>query len=161
LLTVRKGSIAPHAGGNIAVGFSSIFWNTAWTGKQPPHTLGILCNPKHPALENFPTEYHSNWQWWDAMSHAHAIDVSGIEKNVDPVVRIIDDWFTARPLMLIFEARVGKGKIIVTGADLLTDAENRPEARQLLYSLRKYAAGNQFNPRSTIPVEKLKPLFRD
>jgi len=161
LLTVRKGSIAPHAGGNIAVGFSSIFWNTAWTGKQPPHTLGILCNPKHPALENFPTEYHSNWQWWDAMSHANAIDVSGIEKNVDPVVRIIDDWFTARPLMLIFEARVGKGKIIVTGADLLTDAENRPEARQLLYSLRKYAAGNQFNPRSTIPVEKLKPLFRD
>ena len=95
------------------------------------------------------------------MSHANAIDVSGIEKNVDPVVRIIDDWFTARPLMLIFEARVGKGKIIVTGADLLTDAKNRPEARQLLYSLRKYVAGNQFNPRSTIPVEKLKPLFRD
>jgi hypothetical protein len=21
-------------------------WNTAWTGNQPPHTLGILCDPK-------------------------------------------------------------------------------------------------------------------
>ena len=161
LLTIKKGSISPQAGGNVEVGFSSIFWNTAWTGKQPPHTLGILCNPKHPAFEDFPTEFHSNWQWWDAMTHANAIDISGIENNIEPVVRIIDDWFTARPLVLIFETCVGKGKIIVAGVDLLTDAENRPEARQLLYSLRKYAAGKQFNPHNTISYEKLKALVRN
>ena len=34
-------------------------------GKPPaPGTLGILCEPKHPALAEFPTEFHSNWQWW-------------------------------------------------------------------------------------------------
>ena len=60
-------------GGDVAIGFSSIFWNTAWTARQPPHTLGILCNPKHPALAEFPTEYFSNYQWWDAMSHSGAI----------------------------------------------------------------------------------------
>jgi hypothetical protein len=27
--------------GKVAIGFSSIFWNTAWTRGQPPHTLGI------------------------------------------------------------------------------------------------------------------------
>ena len=31
LLTLKKGSILPEKGGNIGVGFSSIFWNTAWT----------------------------------------------------------------------------------------------------------------------------------
>jgi len=160
LLTIKKGDIAPQAGGNIAVGFSSIFWNTAWTGKQPPHTLGILCNPKHPALKEFPTEYHSNWQWWDAMSHANAIDISDMNSSVEPIVRIIDDWFTARSLVLIFEAKVGKGKIIVTGADLLTNAENRPEARQLLYSLRKYAGGTLFWPVTRMSIEELKSLFR-
>ncbi|MFM2242967.1 MAG: Beta-galactosidase, partial [Verrucomicrobiota bacterium] len=29
----------------LVAGFSSIFWNTAWTQWQPPHTLGILCDP--------------------------------------------------------------------------------------------------------------------
>ena len=77
LLSLKKGSLSPEMGGDVAVGFSSIFWNTAWTNGQAPHTLGILCDPKHPALAEFPTEYHSNWQWWDAMSHAQAINLSG------------------------------------------------------------------------------------
>jgi hypothetical protein len=156
---VKKGSVKPEKGGNIAVGFSSIFWNTSWTGGQAPHTLGILCNPNHPALADFPTEFHSNWQWWDAMSHSNAIMLSDFPADLKPIVRIIDDWFTNRPLALIFEAKIGKGKIIVSGADLLTDMGKRPEARQLLYSLQHYMAGNSFNPSVEIEIEKLKSVF--
>ena len=36
-----------------------------------PGTLGILCDPSHPALENFPTEYHSNWQWWNIVMNSN------------------------------------------------------------------------------------------
>ena len=79
LLTVKKGSIADDKGGNVPVGFSSIFWNTQWTAfRQPPFTLGILCNPFHPALSEFPTAYYSNWQWWDAMSHCNAIRLDSV-----------------------------------------------------------------------------------
>jgi hypothetical protein len=159
LLTPVKGTLKAEKGGNIAVGFSSIFWNTAWTGKQAPHTLGILCNPRHPALADFPTEYHSNWQWWDAMSHSNAILMSDFPADLKPIVRIIDDWFTNRPLAMIFEANTGKGKIIVCGADLLTDARNRPEARQLMYSLKSYMEGNEFHPATAISTDKLKELF--
>ena len=150
LLTPVKGSLKAEKGGDIAVGFSSIFWNTAWTGKQAPHTLGILCNPKHPALAEFPTEYHSNWQWWDAMSHSNAIILSDFPAELKPIVRIIDDWFTNRPLAMIFEANTGNGKIMVCGADLLTDLDKRPEARQLLYSLKKYMAEEKFNPSTNV-----------
>src|SRR5512137_1839475 len=31
---------------------------------QAPTTMGILCDPKHPALAEFSTEFHNNWQWW-------------------------------------------------------------------------------------------------
>ena len=59
--------------GKVALGFSSIFWNTAWTRRQPPHTLGILCDPKHPLFASFPTDNHSNWQWWYLVSRSGAM----------------------------------------------------------------------------------------
>jgi len=160
LLSLKKGSIKPLIGGNIKVGFSSIFWNTAWTSKQAPHTLGILCDPDHPALARFPTEYHSNWQWWDAMSHSQAINLNFLDNNIQPIVRIIDDWFENRPLAMVFEAKVGRGEIIITGVDLQTDLENRPEARQLRYSLQTYMAGSEFSPQVEIPVQKIQALFK-
>jgi hypothetical protein len=159
LLTLKKGSIQPDKGGNIAIGFSSIFWNTAWTNNQPPVTLGILCNPAHPALKAFPTQYHSNWQWWDAMSHSNAIILDSLAKGLQPIVRVIDDWVTARPLGLITECKVGKGKLVITGIDLLTDQDKRPEARQLLYSLKQYMTGETFKPATPIDVKKLQSLL--
>ncbi len=158
LLTLKKGTLSPDFGGKIAVGFSSIFWNTAWTRGQAPHTLGILCKPNHPTLAEFPSEYHSNWQWQDAMSHSGAINLSGFPAGLKPIVRVIDDWFTNRPLALLFEGKVGKGKIMVAGIDLTTDLDRRPEAQQLLYSLKKYMAGTSFNPQITIDANLLQKL---
>ena len=158
LLSLKKGTLKPEYGGKIEIGFSSIFWNTAWTRGQAPHTLGILCNPKHPALAEFPTEYHSNWEWWDAMSHSSAINLTNFPEDIKPIVRVIDDWFTNRPLALLFEAKVGKGNILVSGIDLTTDMGKRPEARQLLFSLKKYMTGKQFQPTSTIEAGILQNL---
>jgi hypothetical protein len=160
LLTLKRGTVKKENGGSIAVGFSSIFWNTAWTDGQAPHTLGILVNPKHPALKQFPTDYYSNWQWWDAMSHSNAIILDSVSKNLKPIVRVIDDWVTARSLGLIFECKVGKGKLIVSSVDLLTDAEKRPEAIQLLYSLETYMDSKEFNPETKIDVNKILNLLQ-
>ena len=160
LLTVKKGSVKPDKGGDAGIGFSSIFWNTSWTNGQLPHSLGILCNPKHPALEEFPTQYYSNWQWWDAMSHADAIRLDAVSSHLEPIVRVIDDWFTARPLGLIFECKTGKGKLLVSGIDLLSDSEKRPEARQLLYSLEKYMASGRFAPKLSVDAKTITELFK-
>ncbi len=158
LITLPKGSIRKEAGGTIAIGFSSIFWNTAWTGGQPPHTLGILVNPKHPAFNQFPTDYYSNWQWWDAMSHSNAILLDSVSKGIKPVVRVIDDWVTARSLGLVIECKVGNGKLLLTSIDLISENEKRPEAKQLLYSLLNYMEGKLFNPADKVEWERLKKL---
>lgn len=160
LLTLKKGSVKPSMGGDVPVGFSSIFWNTQWTAfNQPPFTLGILCNPKHPAFNYFPTEYHSNWQWWDAMSHCNAIRLDSVSPLIQPIVRIIDDWITAKPLGMIIECKAGKGKLLISGVDLITNVEKRPEARQLLYSLKNYMTGKDFNPQLFVETGKIKDLF--
>lgn len=159
LLNLKKGILPKEMGGDIKIGFSSIFWNTAWTRGQAPHTLGILCNPKHPALADFPTEYHINWQWWDAMSHSGAINISSLSSEIKPIVRVIDDWVTNRPLALLFEAKVGKGKILVSGIDLTQDLDKRPEGQQLLFSLKKYMSGPLFNPTAELNIDKLKKLY--
>jgi hypothetical protein len=158
LWSLKQGDLSSTYGGDIEVGFSSIFWNTAWTRKQPPHTLGILCNPKHDALKDFPTEYHSNWQWWDAMKHGQAIILDNFSEPIQPIVRIVDDWFENRSLGLIFEAKVGNGKLIVSGVDLISDLNERLEAQQLLYSLKNYMNSDKFNPEFFINVEALKLL---
>ncbi|HAQ21726.1 MAG TPA: beta-galactosidase [Prolixibacteraceae bacterium] len=159
LLNLKKGTLPKEMGGDVKIGFSSIFWNTAWTRGQAPHTLGVLVNPNHLALADFPTEYHSNYQWWDAMSHSGAINLTSFPSEIQTIVRVIDDWVTNRPLALVFEAKVGRGKILISGIDMTTDLDKRPEARQLLFSLKKYMAGLKFNPKVELKMEALNGLY--
>ncbi|OUC07878.1 glycoside hydrolase, partial [Litorilinea aerophila] len=117
--------------GDVALGFSSVFWNTAWTNGQPPHTLGILCDPAHPVFAHFPTEYHSNWQWWELIHGAGAMVLDGLPPALRPLIQPIDTWFEARRLGLLFEARVHGGRLMVCSMDLRHDLEKRLVARQM------------------------------
>ena len=145
---------------DIPAGFSSIFWNTQWTRRQPPHTLGILCNPNHPALREFPTEFHSNWQWWDLVTKSKFMILDEFAPKLRPIVQVVDDWNTNRKLGLIFEAKVGSGKLLVCSIDLHTDLDERPVARQMLQSLVKYMQSDRFAPRQSTKIELIRTLFR-
>jgi hypothetical protein len=146
LLQVPPDRVRGDEHGPVALGFSSIFWNTAWTRRQAPHTLGILCDPEHPAFGDFPTGSHSDWQWWYLVSRAGAMILDGLPPGLRPTVQVIDDWFTNRRLGLVFEARVGAGRLLVTSIDVSTGLEGNPVARQMRRSLLDYAAGDRFAP---------------
>jgi len=135
---VPPDKVKGDARGRVQLGFSSIFWNTAWTTGQAPHTLGILCDPSHRALESFPTDSHSNWQWWHVISAASAMILDDFPPAVRPLVQVIDDWFTCRRLALAFEVACGGGRLLVVSADLSRD--DNPVRRQLLASLLAHAA---------------------
>ena len=123
------------------LGFSSVFWNTAWTRNQAPHTLGILCDPAHKVFAHFPTESHSNWQWWELVHGAAAMRMDHLAPDLRPLVQVIDTWFEARRLGLLYEAQVGEGRLVVCSMDLESDLEHRLVARQMRYSLAQYLAG--------------------
>ncbi len=145
----------------VVLGFSSIFWNTAWTRRQPPTTLGILCDPKHPALALFPTDYHSNWQWWYLVTRAGALMLDDLPRGLRPVVQVIDDWFTARKLGLVFEAKLGRGRLLVCSIDLKDDLDRNPVACQMLHSLLRYMEGSRFNPAVAVTAEQVRGLVSE
>jgi hypothetical protein len=158
VLYLPYGKIAEGRGKEVAIGFSSIFWNTAWTNNQPPHTLGILCDPKHPAFGSFPTEYHSNWQWWDPVSHSQAMRLDDFPASLKPIIQPIDDWFKNRKLALAFEAKVGGGKMVVCSIDMKNITEDRIVSRQLLSSILEYMNSQDFSPVTEIDLDRIKNL---
>ena len=161
LLCPPKEQIKADKGGNIAVGFSSIFWNTAWTRNQAPHTLGILCDPSHPALSQFPTEFHSNWQWWEPLFNCGVFVLDDFEPGIEPIVRLVDDWFENRSLGLIWEAQIGKGKLLVSAVDLQNKLSERPVVAQLGYSILEYMNSKGFNPQHKLLLSDIENLFEN
>ena len=142
------------------IAFSSVFWNTAWTRGQPPHTLGILCDPQHPVFADFPTESHSNWQWWELIHGSEAMMVDHLPPGFRPLVQPIDTWFENRRLALLFEAGVNNGKLLVSSMDLRSDLDNRLVARQMRQSILRYMSGDRFNPHDSLDVESIRAILR-
>ncbi|MDD4362373.1 MAG: glycoside hydrolase family 2 TIM barrel-domain containing protein [Bacteroidales bacterium] len=139
--------------------FRPVFWNTSWFQMRPPHTLGILANPGHPALSAFPTEYHSNLQWWELLHNQQVMNLDNFPAGFVPIVQPIDTWFINRKLGLIFEARLGPGRLIVCSADITSDPDQRIVARQMRHSLLSYMNSEQFAPAFEITEAQLSELF--
>ena len=144
-----------HVAGDTRSSFSPIFWNRiTFQNPAKEHTLSILCDPKHLALTQFPTDAYTNWQWSDLLqqNRAKPMVLDGLPRGIKPIVQFIDDWDTARRLGLIIEAKVGEkgGKILICSIDLQSglqrggNADERPVARQLLSSLLSYMNGIHF-----------------
>jgi hypothetical protein len=121
--------------------------------------LGILCDPKNPALAEFPTEYHSNWQWWYLISQSSAMVLDDLPAELKPTVQVIDDWFTARKLGLMFEAKVNGGKLLVCSIDLESNIETNPVARQMRTSILDYMNGSRFAPRVEVDPARIAGLI--
>ena len=93
------------------------------------------------------------------MGNSNAIILDELADDIQPIVRVIDDWFENRDQALVFEVKVGNGKLLISGVDFFNNIENRPAGRQLLYSLKSYMVEESFNPQTTMSIEKLKDLI--
>lgn len=161
VLLLLYGKVAKDKGAQVAIGFSSIFWNTAWTKNQAPHTLGILCDPKNPVFNDFPTEFHSNWQWWDPVSHSQAMIIDGFPSQLKPLIQPIDTWFDNHRLALAFETKTNGGKLLVCSIDIKKMPADRIVSKQLLISVLNYMNSGSFNPKVEVRLSKIKELMTD
>ena len=136
--------------------FLPVFWSPVHFPKQAG-TMGLLCDPRHPALASFPTDMHSDWQWWNLVKRSRVMVLDSIPQ-VLPIVESVDNFVNNRRLAQIFEARVGKGSLIFSSIDLLTDG-HLPELRQMQYSLLNYMQSSEFHPVATITEDELRSLL--
>lgn len=143
------------------VGRLPIFWNRLM-GPGWERFLGILCDPAHAALADFATQAHYEWQWQEVFRpYCRAINMDKLPGELVPIVQMIDDWNRNYKLGIVFECRVGKGRLLVCAADLETDLDKRPVARQLRHSLLAYMAGDVFSPQAAVNEGALRELLFD
>lgn len=146
-------------GKEVAMNFLPVFWNTSWFKMRPPHVTGMLIQDKSPAFKNFPTNYYSDLQWWDIQNKAQVMNLEDFPADFRPLIQPIDTWFMNRRLALVFETQVGKGKIIVSSANLGPEVQNKLASKQLFYSLQNYMISNDFNPKNKVAFEVIQDLF--
>lgn len=115
-------------------------------GTEPaPGSLGFICNPESPLLEHFPTEFHSNWQWWHLVKNCKPIILDDTPADYKPMVQTIDNFARNHKLGMIFETKYGEGSVLICAIDLL-NLQDKPEARQLYYSMLRYVESEKFSP---------------
>ena len=166
LKTLKKGgNVLVCAAGKVTYGrevvqqFTPVFWNTSWFKMRPPHTTGIFVENTHPIFDIFPTDYHSDLQWWELVNRAQVMQFTDFPADFQPIVQSIDTWFVSRKIGMLFEANVGKGKLVMTTMDIVHHLDTRIVARQMRESILTYMQSDKFHPQWTIDVQLVKDLF--
>ena len=108
--------------------------------KTAPGTLGLLVQEQHPALKGFPTDFHSDYQWFDLTMMSVSVILDDLPKGYRPIVQTIDNTARNHRLGLVYEKTDGKGRLVVCGSDLVA-LKGNPAADQLHASLLAYLKG--------------------
>ena len=123
-----------------------------------PGTLGILTDPQHPIFKSFPTEMHTNWQWFPIIKASHPMILDNTGKDYRPIVQVIDNIERNHKLGLVFEFQIGKGRLLVCMADL-EKASSYPEGRQFYRSILEYMTSKDFAPNTKISLQDFHRLM--
>lgn len=137
-----------------------MFKNISENNKQPvsPGTLGILADPGHPLFAGFPTDFHTNWQWFPIIKQSYPLILDRFPEGYKPIVQVIDNIERNHKLGLVFELAVEEGKLLVCMSDLRLVLD-KPEARQFYSSMLQYMASDEFRPETRLKAEDLTDLL--
>ena len=161
----QAGNATPYTVGGL---FQTDYWNYRMfkticeNNKKTvsPGTLGILTNPKHPIFCDFPTEMHTNWQWFPVIKDSHPLVLDNFAKGVKPIVQVIDNIERHHKLGLVMEWKVGAGKLLVCMSDL-EKASEYPEGRAFYESVLSYMRSPEFAPQSEITIADLRKKLKE
>ena len=161
----QAGNATPYTVGGL---FQTDYWNYRMfkticeNNKKTvsPGTLGILTNPKHPIFCDFPTEMHTNWQWFPVIKDSHPLVLDNFAKDDKPIVQVIDNIERNHKLGLVMEWKVGAGKLLVCMSDL-EKASEYPEGRAFYESVLSYMRSPEFAPQSEITIADLRKTLKE
>lgn len=162
----QGGKVLVQAAGKVTYGagivqhFLPVFWNTSWFKMKPPHTTGLYVWREHPIFQHFPTQEHSDLQWWELVNQQQVMLLDRMPLDFQPLVQSIDTWFLSRKIGMLFEARVGEGRLVVTTFPLQqVDYALHPAIAQMRHSILAYMQSDAFQPQFTLAPERIQELF--
>ena len=161
----KGGTVLLTAAGRVRYGndvrhnYLPVFWNTSWFKMRPPHTTGAYIQKEHPVFRDFPTDDWQNLNWWELVNKTQVMNLAEFPADYQPVVQPIDTWHVSRKLGMLIEARVQKGRLLMTTMDIKNHLERRPVARQLRYSIMRYMQSDDFQPAITVSADVIRHLY--
>ena len=139
--------------GSVETHFTTDMWSVG-TFPVQSGAMGQLIDANHPIFRDFPTEFHTNWQWWP-MAEARAVIVP---RGLRPIVRELDSCFSLRHMAQLFECNVGEGRAVFCAMGLL-ERQQYPEARALLNAIYRYMASKTFAPAQALTPGALEAVI--
>ncbi|MDX8337781.1 hypothetical protein SLH46_01215 [Draconibacterium sp. IB214405] len=123
-----------------------------------PGTLGLLTDPTHPLFTAFPTDFHTNWQWFSIIKASNSLVLDELPTDYYPIVQVVDNLERNHKLGLIFELKVGDGKLLVCMSQL-NKIKDKPEAAQLYKSILNYMESETFDPEFSVNSSELNSIL--
>ena len=121
--------------------------------------MGLLIQKEHSALKGFPSHKYSTPQWYQIVSHADcAILEDATDKTYRPIVQMVDNFERNHKLGILFEGKVGDGRLMIC-TSRLSEIADRIEVKQFTKSLLDYLTSDAFAPENKFDLEKLKKVF--
>ena len=137
--------------------FSTDFWSV---GTFPAQSggMGQLIDAAHPLFDRYPTDGHTDWQWWP-MASQRAVILPERLRGMRPIVAVMDSYAYLRPMAQLLECRCGGGRLLLSTFGL-HHLLQYPEARALLGAVYSYLKSERFAPQWEITVEEIGRLVR-
>ena len=132
--------------------FTTDFWSVGTFSSQEGG-MGHLIDKDHPIFKNFPTESHTNWQWW-AMAGQRAVI---LPRPVKCIVAVMDSYAFLRPMAQLLEFRCGGGKVLFSSMGL-RNLRQYPEAAALQAAIDTYLVSGEFEPAQELTPEELEEM---
>ena len=139
---------------SIKTQFTTDFWSVGTFADQEGG-MGQLIDTEHPILKEFPTDFHTDWQWW-IMATKRAVILPHPMKTI---ITEMDSYAFLRPMAQLIEFRCLKGKVLLSTMEL-HKSQQYPEARALQTAIYEYLSGEGFEPSEEIAEEELSMLVR-
>lgn len=147
-------------GSDVKQNYLPVFWNTSWFKMRPPHTTGAYINQKHPLFKyDFPTDDWSNLNWWELLNKAQVMNLMELPRDYQSPIQPIDTWHVSRKLGMLIEARVGKGRLLMTTMDITNNLEHRLVARQMRQAILNYMKSDDFQPQLQLDMEIIRHFY--
>lgn len=114
----------PHS---IRAQFTTDFWSVGNFAAQEGG-MGQLIDEKHPLFEEFPTEFHTNWQWWPMAGQRAVI----LPQPMKAIITEMDSYAYMRPMIQLMECRCGNGKLMLSSLDCRSCSSTPKRGRSCL-----------------------------